>query len=75
MPTSSPIWRRSRRSSTIWCAPCRQWPDLSNAAEASLERVLARGCWTPVERFNDPQGWHDDGDDADGSLQLWTTSN
>jgi UDP-N-acetylmuramate: L-alanyl-gamma-D-glutamyl-meso-diaminopimelate ligase len=44
---------------------------LSNAAEASLERVLARGCWTPVERFNDPQGWHADGDDADGSLQLW----
>jgi UDP-N-acetylmuramate: L-alanyl-gamma-D-glutamyl-meso-diaminopimelate ligase len=44
---------------------------LSNAAEASLERVLARGCWTPVERFNDPQGWHVDGDDADGSLQLW----
>ena len=44
---------------------------LSNAAEASLERVLARGCWTPVERFNDPQGWHVDGDDATGSLQLW----
>ena len=44
---------------------------LSNAAEGSLERVLARGCWTPVERFNDPQGWHADGDDATGSLQLW----
>ncbi|RDE50494.1 MAG: UDP-N-acetylmuramate:L-alanyl-gamma-D-glutamyl-meso-diaminopimelate ligase [Candidatus Accumulibacter meliphilus] len=44
---------------------------LSNAAEAGLERVLARGCWTPVERFNDPQGWHVDGDDATGSLQLW----
>ena len=26
-------------------------------AEASLERVLARGCWTPVERFNDAAGW------------------
>ncbi|WP_291989838.1 UDP-N-acetylmuramate:L-alanyl-gamma-D-glutamyl-meso-diaminopimelate ligase [Candidatus Accumulibacter sp. ACC007] len=44
---------------------------LANAAEASLERVLARGCWTPVERFNDPQGWRVEGDDADGSLQLW----
>ncbi|MCB1932829.1 MAG: UDP-N-acetylmuramate:L-alanyl-gamma-D-glutamyl-meso-diaminopimelate ligase [Candidatus Accumulibacter sp.] len=44
---------------------------LSNAAEESLERVLKRGCWTPVERFNDPAGWHVAGDDADGSLQLW----
>ena len=44
---------------------------LSNAAEESLERVLKRGCWTPVERFNDPEGWHVAGDDADGSLQLW----
>ncbi|WP_300318549.1 UDP-N-acetylmuramate:L-alanyl-gamma-D-glutamyl-meso-diaminopimelate ligase [Accumulibacter sp.] len=43
---------------------------LSNAAEGSLERVLARGCWTPVERFNDARGWHAIGDDADGSLLL-----
>lgn len=26
---------------------------VANAAEASLENVLARGCWTPIERFND----------------------
>ncbi len=43
---------------------------LSNATEASLERVLARGCWTPVERFNDPAGWRAEGTDADGSLRL-----
>ena len=43
---------------------------VSNAAEASLERVLARGCWTPVERFNAADGWHVDGNDADGSLRL-----
>lgn len=43
---------------------------VSNAAEASVERVLARGCWTPVERFNDPDGWHMAGDDADGTLRL-----
>ena len=43
---------------------------VSNAAEASLTRVLARGCWTPVERFNDTHGWHMEGDDADGSLRL-----
>ena len=43
---------------------------IANAGEPSLERVLARGCWTPVERFNDPSGWRVEGDDADGSLRL-----
>lgn len=43
---------------------------VSNAGESSLERVLARGCWTPVERFNQTIGWHVEGSDADGSLRL-----
>jgi UDP-N-acetylmuramate: L-alanyl-gamma-D-glutamyl-meso-diaminopimelate ligase len=43
---------------------------VSNAAEASLERVLERGCWTPVERFNDPAGYRTTGDDASGELVL-----
>ncbi len=43
---------------------------VSNAAEASLDRVLERGCWTPVERFNETDGWHIEGDDAEGSLCL-----
>jgi UDP-N-acetylmuramate: L-alanyl-gamma-D-glutamyl-meso-diaminopimelate ligase len=43
---------------------------ISNAWEASLDRVLARGCWTPIEKFNDSTGWHMQGDDAAGSLQL-----
>jgi len=43
---------------------------VSNAAEASLERVLAKGAWTPVERFNDAAGWQVRGDDADGSLAV-----
>jgi UDP-N-acetylmuramate: L-alanyl-gamma-D-glutamyl-meso-diaminopimelate ligase len=43
---------------------------ISNAAEASLDRVLARGCWTPVEKFNDAAAWRMQGDDADGSLRL-----
>jgi len=30
---------------------------ISNAREASLERVLARGCWSSVERFNVQAGW------------------
>ncbi|NJD26128.1 MAG: UDP-N-acetylmuramate:L-alanyl-gamma-D-glutamyl-meso-diaminopimelate ligase [Betaproteobacteria bacterium] len=41
-----------------------------NAAEASLERVIERGCWTPVERFNDPAGYRVSGDDARGNLVL-----
>jgi UDP-N-acetylmuramate: L-alanyl-gamma-D-glutamyl-meso-diaminopimelate ligase len=43
---------------------------VSNAGEASLDRVLVRGCWTPLEKFGDQAGWHMIGDDADGSLRL-----
>jgi UDP-N-acetylmuramate: L-alanyl-gamma-D-glutamyl-meso-diaminopimelate ligase len=28
-----------------------------NGRDANLERVLARGCWTPVERFGVATGW------------------
>lgn len=44
---------------------------VSNAREASLDRVLARGCWTPVERFGAAAGWHAEGDDATGLLQIF----
>lgn len=43
---------------------------VSNAAEESLGRVLDRGCWTPVERFNDRDGYFVSGDDATGELVL-----
>ena len=43
---------------------------VANAAEASLERVLARGCWTPVVRFNDAAGFRVTGSDAGGELVL-----
>jgi UDP-N-acetylmuramate: L-alanyl-gamma-D-glutamyl-meso-diaminopimelate ligase len=43
---------------------------VSNAREASLDRVLARGCYTPVEKFNDPAGWTVEGDDAEGTLRV-----
>lgn len=43
---------------------------VSNGAESSLERVLARGCWTPVDRFGEAEGWRAEGSDVDGSLQL-----
>jgi UDP-N-acetylmuramate: L-alanyl-gamma-D-glutamyl-meso-diaminopimelate ligase len=37
---------------------------LANAREAALERVLARGCWTPVERFGAAPGWRAEALDA-----------
>ena len=43
---------------------------VSNAGEPALERVLARGCWTPIEHFNAEAGWRIKGDDATGSLHL-----
>ena len=43
---------------------------VSNAAEPALERVLKRGCWTPIECFNDPAGWHTTGEDASGRLSI-----
>ncbi len=33
-----------------------------NGAEESLKRVLARGCWTPVEWFNSTEGWQAGGE-------------
>jgi UDP-N-acetylmuramate: L-alanyl-gamma-D-glutamyl-meso-diaminopimelate ligase len=30
---------------------------VTHGAEPALERVLARGCWTPVERLGVPGGW------------------
>ncbi len=31
---------------------------LAHGGDAALARVLARGCWTPVERFAVEDGWH-----------------
>jgi UDP-N-acetylmuramate: L-alanyl-gamma-D-glutamyl-meso-diaminopimelate ligase len=30
---------------------------VANGADAALERVLARGCWSRLERFDAPDGW------------------
>jgi UDP-N-acetylmuramate: L-alanyl-gamma-D-glutamyl-meso-diaminopimelate ligase len=43
---------------------------VANGAEASLDRVLARGCWTPVERFGAPGGWQAGAPDADGAFDV-----
>ena len=43
---------------------------VANASETSLERVLARGCWTPVEWFNSEAGWSAGDPDAAGGFDL-----
>jgi UDP-N-acetylmuramate: L-alanyl-gamma-D-glutamyl-meso-diaminopimelate ligase len=43
---------------------------VANAEEASLQRVLARGCWTPVEWFNGAQGWQAGVPDAGGGFAV-----
>ena len=40
---------------------------VANALESALRRVLGRGCWTPIEWFNDPSGWSLGDLDAAGS--------
>jgi UDP-N-acetylmuramate: L-alanyl-gamma-D-glutamyl-meso-diaminopimelate ligase len=43
---------------------------IANGAETSLERVLARGCWTPVERFGSTEGWEASQPDAAGEFEV-----
>jgi UDP-N-acetylmuramate: L-alanyl-gamma-D-glutamyl-meso-diaminopimelate ligase len=43
---------------------------VANAGEESLQRVLARGCWSEVVRFNGADGYRCAGSDTDGSLAL-----
>lgn len=45
---------------------------VSNGADPNLERVLRRGCWTPVERFALASGWQAGAQDASGAFDiLW----
>jgi UDP-N-acetylmuramate: L-alanyl-gamma-D-glutamyl-meso-diaminopimelate ligase len=43
---------------------------VANGTEASLDRVIERGCWTPVERFGAPGGWQAGPPDADGAFDV-----
>jgi UDP-N-acetylmuramate: L-alanyl-gamma-D-glutamyl-meso-diaminopimelate ligase len=43
---------------------------VSNGREAALERVLARECWTPVERFDTHDGWRAGEPDANGAFEV-----
>jgi UDP-N-acetylmuramate: L-alanyl-gamma-D-glutamyl-meso-diaminopimelate ligase len=43
---------------------------VTNGAEESLDRVLARGCWSPIERFNHTSGWQAANVDNNGSFDV-----
>jgi UDP-N-acetylmuramate: L-alanyl-gamma-D-glutamyl-meso-diaminopimelate ligase len=45
---------------------------VANGREATVERVLTMGTWTPVEKFGVPQGWHAGAADGQGGFEiLW----
>jgi UDP-N-acetylmuramate: L-alanyl-gamma-D-glutamyl-meso-diaminopimelate ligase len=45
---------------------------VANGADAALQRVLARGCWSHLERFDARDGWTATTPGADGSFDvLW----
>jgi len=43
---------------------------VANAAEPALNRVLERGCWTPVEVFNGAAGWQAMAVNGDGGFEV-----
>ena len=43
---------------------------VSNARESALERVLARECWSAVERFDGEDGWRAGKPDVDGAFDV-----
>jgi UDP-N-acetylmuramate: L-alanyl-gamma-D-glutamyl-meso-diaminopimelate ligase len=47
---------------------------VTNGREASLERVLERGLWTPVERFGSSGGWTAGDVDANGHFDVFFNS-
>ncbi len=44
---------------------------VANGADAPLERVLARGCWSRLERFEAADGWASVADDDGAFDVLW----
>jgi len=44
---------------------------LVNGREESMQRVLARGCWTPVESLSSPDGWAASEQTTDGAFDVF----
>jgi UDP-N-acetylmuramate: L-alanyl-gamma-D-glutamyl-meso-diaminopimelate ligase len=43
---------------------------IANGTEDSLKRVIARGCWTPVEWLGSQDGWSAQGDESSFSVHF-----
>jgi len=43
---------------------------VANGGEAAIKRVLARGCWTPLQTFGAPDGWQAGEQDAVGRFAV-----
>jgi UDP-N-acetylmuramate: L-alanyl-gamma-D-glutamyl-meso-diaminopimelate ligase len=43
---------------------------VSNGKEASLQRVIDKGCWTPVEKFGSDTDWQAVNPQSDGSFDV-----
>src|SRR5450756_439309 len=43
---------------------------VANGGDAALKRVLARGCWTALEKFDVPDGWQASAQDASGRFAV-----
>jgi UDP-N-acetylmuramate: L-alanyl-gamma-D-glutamyl-meso-diaminopimelate ligase len=43
---------------------------IANGTEDSLKRVIARGCWTPVEWLGSPDGWGAQGGESSFSVHF-----
>ena len=43
---------------------------VANGKEQSLQRVIDRGCWTPVEHFGTASGWQAENVSADGGFDI-----
>ena len=44
---------------------------VANGADEALARVMARGCYTPVERFGAPDGWSAGAEEGGGFTAYW----
>ncbi|HYC45146.1 MAG TPA: UDP-N-acetylmuramate:L-alanyl-gamma-D-glutamyl-meso-diaminopimelate ligase [Burkholderiales bacterium] len=44
---------------------------VTNAREPALERVIARECWTPVERFDTEEGWRAAEPHTNGAFEIF----
>ena len=43
---------------------------VANGADEHVKRVLAMGCWTPVEAFGVEEAWHSGAADAEGAFDV-----